>query len=229
MLLPPDLAAPPRTPAIPSMWIIQHKVIQPPKGNHPDSGSTVSVDAARQLGSAAVCFYEGRLMLRHPHTCAYDPVMKLGFVKPGRHRTQHLSFTHMTRGLRRHLGVKPRPKQALQLKHIQWNLNDRQRLYRGTSDPWLTYELAAACTVETFSFLGWLSGGKIFGQDEEDVEHILDVNRPHHGLPPGIGFINLLLNPSTKSYPDRQVDVVIANETLSGLKWGQWCSRLLAA
>lgn len=113
--------------AIPLMWVMQHKLLQKPKSSHPLSTATVSVDTTRHLRSAATNFYEGSMMLSRPESCVYDNNKKGGHLSPGRHPTEHLAFTRMSKGLRRRIGVNPRPSRVLRLEHILWNQNIARR------------------------------------------------------------------------------------------------------
>jgi hypothetical protein len=49
---------------------------------------------------------------------------------------------------------------------------------------------------------------------------------PELGLDANIGFLNLRLDPSTKSSQDKRADVVIAHESVSGLQPGYWFEQL---
>lgn len=86
-----------------------------------------------------------------------------------------------------------------------------------------------AGTVEAFSFLVWLRGGEIFSLNEGDIEYVPSIDGPKHGLRPGIGFLELRLNPTTKSDQEKQPDVIIADKSFAGIRVSLWFRLLIYA
>ena len=60
----------------------------------------------------------------------------------------------------------------------------------------------------------------------KDIELVAPRDGAIYGLPPKVGVILLQLLPSTKTSRNKQVDVVIAWVTASGLNLGLWLSQL---
>ena len=129
-------------------------------------------------------------------------------------------------GIGSRLGTESRPSQALSHHHIHWNQQHRCNQLTSNSSLLLHYEIVSAQCVELIAWLGWLRSSEIFNLKMEDIELVPPNNGAVYNLPPKVGAILLTLLPSTKSSRNRQVDVVIAWETSSGLQLGYWLSRL---
>ena len=74
----------------------------------------------------------------------------------------------------------------------------------------------------------WFCGLDGFSLKRSDITRVPPERGREYGLPAGIGFTELRLLPETKSSPHRVADIVIGEESASGLQFGKWMDRLLA-
>ena len=76
-----------------------------------------------------------------------------------------------------------------------------------------------------FLWLGWLRSNETFTLTWEDVTSIHPSRAAEFELPTGLGFLELRLDPETKSNCTRRVDMIIAHQSLSGFQPARWLRR----
>jgi hypothetical protein len=135
-------------------------------------------------------------------------------------------LTFATKGLERRLGSHSKPSWALSHVHLKWIDDCLDQAWNQAPTDSDRHNLAIAGFANLMFYLGWLRGGELFDCAPEDLIVTLPEAAAARGLPPGIGAIELILLPETKSDPAKTADVVVAYCTLSGLSLGKWASRL---
>jgi hypothetical protein len=229
ILVPKPLLAPACSPSIALAWCQEHYAWHRPTGNHPNSEAFVSFATIRKLRSAAANFYEWDIQLTHPD----DAIREFGTSRPlittGCRPTDTLQYALVSAGMGKRLGESNKPPTALLFEHLLGMVNMQARNWSDSLPARARYLIAAPIMVHLTAWLGWLRGGETFGIDRADVETIMPVDGPIHGLPAGVGAILLKLNPLTKSSQTRQADLVLAYQTWSKLCYGLWMQRLLAS
>jgi len=218
----PTLSHPPLNLAIPSFWSMEHHTTVPSsrsQGYAPSWNTARNQRSAQSLYSAwtaAFCFPN------NSYKDAENRVLSAISVSPAGNILSRITAS----GIGSRLGTESRPSQALNQYHIHWNQNHRANLLRSVTSPHVKYDLVAAQCVELFAWLGWLRSSEIFHMTMSDVEMVPPGKGECYNFPPSIGALLLQLLPSTKSSRNKQVDIVIAWQTASGLRPGFWLSQL---
>ena len=219
----PSLQHPPKDISIPIFWSMEHYTTFPSsKREAPPTWNT-----GRSQRSALSVYSAWHAAFCSPTNSYKDNenrVMTVLSLSP----SDNILSRMTAGGIGSRLGTESKPSQALSHNHIHWNQNHRHHQLTSKSSLHLHYEIVAAQCVELIAWLGWLRSSEIFNLKIEDVELVPPVEGAVYNLPPKVGAILLTLLPSTKSSRNRQVDVVIAWETSSGLKLGYWLSLLFA-
>ena len=122
----------------------------------------------------------------------------------------------------RRMGTEVNSSWALQYVHIKFINDQLETAYQGAQTDGLRQEIATAGTANLVLWLGLLRGGETFSLKREDVTVVPPAEGPQHGLPAGLGYVELRLLPETKSSPHKVADVVIAYPCSSGLSLGRW-------
>ena len=97
------------------------------------------------------------------------------------------------RGLVSCIGDVTTPSRALCERHViavdnHWNL-----VYKSTTCPVIRREAALGGLANILFWLGWLRSGECFGLSWEDIESVQHHRHAEFELPPGLGFVTLLL------------------------------------
>ena len=218
----PSLPHPPLNISIPLFWCMESHTSTPSSRSQ---GATPSWNTSRihrsalslySAWAAAFCFPQ------HHYRDNDNRVISASSVSP----SDNILSRFTASGLGSRLGTESRPSQALTYAHITWNQAYRSNLIRSCTTLHAVYDLVAAQCVELVAWLGWLRASELFGLKMEDVELVPPEQGAIYGLPPHVGAIFLKLLPSTKTSKNKQVDVVIAWQTASGLRLGYWLSYL---
>ena len=105
------------------------------------------------------------------------------------------------------------------VKAVDWYLN---HLYKAILDPIVCQETVLGGLANLFLWLGWLRSNETFTLTWEDVTSIHPSRAAEFELPAGLGFLELRLDPETKSNRTRRVDMIIAHQSLSGFQPACW-------
>ena len=151
-----------------------------------------------------------------------DPVVR-EHVMP----TEEISYSLMSMGMKRRMGVDATKSQALRYTHIKFLEEQYERMYQSATSPEDKHEAATAAAACLMFWGGWLRGGEGFGFNREDFEMSDPSKGPQYGLQEGVGFLGFRLLEETKSSPYRTADVLIADTFWSGLSPGKWFRRML--
>lgn len=222
ILDPFPLKHPSRSKAILISWAQLQVSLRPGQ----ESGTTVKYGTCRKIRSAAGAFYAWNLQTAYPGQVYRDK----------EHRAQLLPYTGPTdemisalqsSGMARRMGTSVKKSWALQHQHILFINNQLEAAYQRATQPHTRHEIAAAAAANLVLWLGWLRGGEAFSLLREDIKVINPRDGARHGLPPGVGYVELRLLPETKSSPNKVADVVVSYVSKSGLNLGPWIERLL--
>ena len=219
----PSLQHPPLDIAIPLFWSMEHYTTYPSStnGNVPTWNTGRSQRSALSVYSswiAAFCYPQ------HSYKDNENRVLSVMSISP----SDNILSRMTAGGIGSRLGTESRPSQPLSHHHIHWNQSYRHNLLTAKSSLLLQYEIVSAQCVELIAWLGWLRSSELFKLRMEDIELVPPKNGAVYNLPPHVGAILFTLLPSTKSSRNRQVDIVIAWQTSSGLCLGYWLSRLFS-
>ena len=218
----PSLLHPPLDISIPVFWCMESHTSTPSSRSQ---GLTPSWNSSRIHRSALSLYSAWTAAFCFPHNHYRDNdkrVLSASSVSP----SDNILSRFTASGLGSRLGTESRPSQALTYAHITWNQKYRSTLLRSCTSLHASYELVGAQCVELIAWLGWLRASELFNLKMNDVELVPPKHGAIYGLPPNVGAIFLKLLPSTKSSRNKQVDVVIAWTTSSGLCLGYWLSYL---
>ena len=218
----PSLSHPPLNVAIPIFWSMEHHTTYPSARSQ---GAAPSWNSARAQRSALSLYCAWTAAFCFPTNSYKDDdgrVLSAVSVSP----SDNILSKFTASGIGSRLGTESRPSQALNALHIHWNQEHRGKLLRSTSSLHVQYDIVAAQCVELLAWLGWLRATEIFLMAMSDVELVPPGKGECYNLPPAVGALLLLLLPSTKSSRNKQVDVVIAWKTASGLYPGYWFTLL---
>ena len=217
----PSLLHPPQDITIPMFWSMIHYTTFPSSSK----GQAPTWNSGRSQRSALSVYSAWNAAFCSPTNAFKDDenrVMSVLSLSP----SDNILSRMTAGGIGSRLGTESRPSQALSHHHIHWNQQHRCNQLTSNSSLLLHYEIVSAQCVELIAWLGWLRSSEIFNLKMEDIELVPPNDGAVYNLPPNVGAILLTLLPSTKSSRNRQVDVVIAWETSSGLQLGYWLSRL---
>lgn len=222
-LRPGKLLHPSRSPSIALAWAQLEYTLQPGT----KEGTTVAYNTSRQLRSAASHFYAWDMQMQYPERLMTDLQGKhlvLPYVSP----TEEVNFSLFNAGMAIRLGTDSQPSWTLRHCHIK-RMNDvlEQAWQHATTDK-ERHDLAAAGASNLTLALGGLRGGENFSLRYNRVSVIHPTMGPAHGLPSGIGFIQMYLGDRTKSSATTIAEVVISYYTASGLNLGMWMERLMS-
>ena len=228
-LWPTALLAPPRTPAIPTMWTQLLYSVQPSQRPKPgQEGSTITYNTSRQVRSASGLYYAWDYHMAYPGQCLNLESEGKHLMMPKTLPNEELSYTLQQAGMAARMGTSVQPSWTLQHRHIKY-IDDRlEQQWNATSNPLLLHEIATAGAANLSLYTSWMRGGECFGIDREDVANYGPETGPRFGLPLGTGHIQFRLLPQTKSNPTQTADIVVARTCASGLSLGKWMDRLLA-
>jgi len=217
----PSLQHPPIDMAIPMFWSMENHTTYP-STHH---GSVPTWNTARSQRSALSLYPSWTSAFCNPHQTYKDNdnrVLSVLSIYP----SDNIISRMTAGGIGSRLGTESRPSQPLSHHHIHWNQQYRRNLLSPQSSLLLQYEVIAAQCVELIAWLGWLRSSELFNLKVEDIELVPPKQGAVYSLPPNVGAVLFTLLPSTKSSRTRQVDIVVAWKTSSGLCLGYWMSRL---
>ena len=224
------LIKPPRSDAIPLMWVQQHYALQPTRWRRKtstDDINRVTYGTTRSLRSAASMFLKLDFQVAFPGEVYTDPSSRI-LRAPGVSPTDELSYTLMSKGMSGRLGTESKPAVALldrQVRHLNDDLE--KRFTSGTLLRSAKLEIARAATVNLVSWMGWLRATECFDMRWSDLALTLPGEGAIHGLPPEVGVIQMFLDPQTKTDRTKIADVIVAWTTGSGLSLGKWIKRIM--
>jgi len=208
--------------AIPLTWAQLHYSLSPGK----EKDSTNAFGTTRKLRSAASFYYLWDMQIAYPGQAMRD-LHRRGIIVPYSSPTDEMIFTIQNGGMARRMGTAVRSSWALQHRHIKFIDDQLLQAYHSAPSDQVRHEIAAAGTANMLLWLGWLRGGECFSLQRDDVKVIHPAEGPRHGLPLGVGYIDIRLLPETKSSPHRVADVVVSYYSASGFSLGLWMDRLL--
>ena len=222
ILRPSVLKTPPMSPAIPMAWAQLDYSTQP--GKHDKDGTTYGT--SRQLRSAASLFYTWDSLMTKSGRVFRDSERReiiQDFVSP----TDEITSTLQNAGMARRMGTDSKPSWALSHKHVKF-IDDQLKLAWDTApDDGTRHEIAAAGAINMTKWTTWLRSGEAMSVRRDEVESCHPRDGADHGLPTGIGFIGMRLNPETKGSPHKTADVIGSYNSASGFSLGLWIDRLL--
>ena len=218
----PSLKHPPLDVSITIFWDMIHHTTFPSSRNQ---SAAATWNTARSRRSTLSLFSAWTSATCFPHNTYRDNdnrILSAPSVSPSDNILSRLSAS----GISSRLGTQSRPSQALTYIHIVWNQKYRKDLLNNCSSLPQQYDLIAAQCAELIAWLGWLRASELFNIRRDDIELVPPSEGAVYGLPPNVGAILFQLLPSTKSSRNKQVDIVIAWQTSSGLNLGYWLHYL---
>ena len=218
----PALDHPPLDVSITIFWSMIHHTTFPSSRSH---GAAPSWNTARSQRSTLSLYCAWTSAICSPHNTYKDRdnrLLSATLVSPSDNILSRLSAS----GISSRLGTESRPSQALTYAHIVWNQKYRKELLNNCSTLTQKYDLVAAQCAELLAWLGWLRASELFTIRRNDVELVPPTQGAVYGLPPNVGAVLFQLLPSTKSSRNKQVDIVVAWQTSSGLRLGYWLRYL---
>lgn len=228
ILRPTPLERPPRTPAIPIMWVQQQYALRVGRARGTNEAGPLAFATVRSLRSAVTQFHSWDLQVSQPERAMQDmskrPVLTAGCVP-----SDTLAYTFMTAGMSRRLGDSSKPSTALLHRHIQYLDEWLELQFTGARSPVHQAELCRAALANLFAWIGWLRATENFSLGWADIEVTEPEDGPRLELPKGAGAISLRLLAQTKSNRTQTADMIIAYTTASGLSTGKWIHRLRAS
>ena len=219
----PTLSHPPLDVSIPLFWSMEHYTSCPSTRSH---GAAPSWNTGRAQRSALSLYSAWTTAFCYPQNSYKDSDNRV-LSDPSLSPSDNILSRLTAGGIAARLGTESRPSQALVSRHIHWNQKYRTKLLETHTSLHAQYEIVAAQCVELLAWLGWLRSSETFNIRLEDVEMVPPGKGDMYNFPSNVGAILLQLLPSTKSSRNKQVDVVIAWQTASGLSFGFWMSRLI--
>ena len=214
----PRLVSPPASADIPLMWCIEAQSTRPgAKEKH------ISHNTVRQLRSAAGQFFQWSALVTHPEASWLNKEKRLLYqqCRP----TDSAAFSIFSTGLSSRMGDLTNPSQALMERHVKAVDRHLNHLYKTSKDPIVRREAALGGLANLFLWLGWLRSNECFTLTWEDVVSIHPSRSAEFELPTGLGFLELRLDPETKSNRTQRVDMIIAHQSLSGFQPARWFRR----
>ena len=218
----PFLSHPPLDVSIPIFWSMEHHTTYPSSRSHGPAPSWNTARAQRSVLSLYCAWTAAFCFPKNSYKDNDDRVLSAASVSPSDNILSRLTAS----GIGSRLGTESRPSQALNAFHIHWNQQHRAKLLRSISSLHVQYDIVAAQCVELLAWLGWLRASEIFFMSMSNVELVPPGQGECYNFPSTVGALLLQLLPSTKSSRNKQVDVVIAWKTASGLYPGYWFSLL---
>jgi hypothetical protein len=185
----------------------------------------MSFNGTRTLRSAAGLFYLWDMQVAYSGRAIKENGR--GHTNLYSSPTDEIAYTLQQEGMKARMGNRGRQSHALKFEHILFMDEQLEARYQGAPNPAAKHEAAAAGTANLVLWLGALRGGETFSLERADVEVVNPANAIYHGLPEGLGYVELRLLPETKSQRFRLADVLIAYTAASGLSLGKWMRRLL--
>lgn len=124
------------------------------------------------------------------------------------------------------LGTASQPSIALLIQHVQALDRSLSEQYYAAETPALRRLHARTGLANLQFFLGWLRPSELFDSRWNRYEVTEPCDGPDHDLLIGIGVIQLIMGPETKSDRTFSPDVIMAYTTSSGFHLGRWFHRL---
>lgn len=188
--------------------------------------ATPKFNTARQFRSAYSAYSSWVTALCQPKNTYKDKEKRL-LTLPTVGPSDTLSATMISHGLGVRLGTHTKQSMALHQRHVHRNQDLRlEALLNSGSSPLNHYRLIAAQCVELIGWLGWLRSNECFSLQRKHIEIVHPDLHDLYNLPPSVGVVILTLLDPTKTNQTSSADVVLAYQTSSGLKPGEWFTLL---
>ena len=208
---------PPADVDIPLMWAEESYSLAPGR-----FGANVTFGTVRTLRSALSQF-ETVKALQSGQSARMDQQRRLLFQDC--RVTDRLSHTLWTSGFGVRIGTETKPAIALLMRHVIAMDTRCLENYLKATTPAARRHWALGGLCNSVLWLGWLRSAENFNLRWSDVAVVLPRDGPSIDLPANIGACLLNLGPSTKTQQTKQVSVVIAYQSMSGLSCGRWFRR----
>jgi hypothetical protein len=147
-------------------------------------------------------------------------------VVPACNPTDELVYTVFADGMKRRIGDKSNPSNVLLDHHITWMNRHFMENYRAATNLSVKSAISRAAIANLLAWLAWLRALETFSVKSGGVAITRPEHGPQHGLPLGMGIIQVDLQTQTKSSQTRIADMVVAYRTGSGKNLGWWLEAL---
>jgi hypothetical protein len=226
----PTLVRPPDSEARPIMWAQERYSLYPARWKRsaglPDAN--VKWGTIRALRSAAAFQSTFNLMQSIPEQLVYgfrDKPTVVSACNP----TDELVYTVFSDGMRRRIGDKSNPSAILLDQHVSWMNRHFYAAFRSATDPDVRRALCRAAVTNLLAWLAWLRAMETFSVKWAGIDITRPENGPQHGLPAGMGIVQVDFLDQTKSSQAQTADMVVAYQTASGKNLGWWLETLWAS
>jgi hypothetical protein len=223
------LLRPPSTTAIPMMWAeLRYSLQSTNRKLTGEEDPRIVFGSLRQLRSAKSQHDTIDMLMAYPGRLVYQAATRQVAVFDLCRPTDELSNSLFSAGLSARIGAETRPSFPVLDRHVRALDKALQARFTKATTHAAKVETCKAALANLTFWLAWLRSMECFLLRWADVHVTRPQDGPREGLPPGLGAVVLDLTPETKTSRSMKKDVVIAYETLSRLKWGEWFLRYKA-
>ena len=187
------------------------------RGNRP---SPVSFGTVRSIRSAAAQFYQWDALISSPSASLLTKEGRLLYqaCRP----TDSLSMQMFSTGLAKRLGTVVVPSKAVLERHVLALDQDLEHRFSAPYSPSMQRIIALGGFANVTLGLAWLWSAETFSLTYDDVVTTPPASYWSRDLPFGIGMLEYLLLPETKSAQTFCADVIVADVEINCTESDQW-------
>ena len=218
------LLAPPAGPEIPLQWFQECYSLRPASVRRLEYG-TVSFETVKAIRSSLAYYQAWDMMVSNPGTAYFhERRIVIGNPRP----TDCLGCTMHATGLAARIGSERKASFALLDRHVRGLDTYIRNLCMLETNPTRLHQHHLAGLANLLLWLGWFRSSECFSLRPQDFEVILPGDGLSKDLPADVGAITCRLLPQTKTNRAMCADVIMAYETISGYRLGEWFESVMA-